>query len=279
MPENRFPDSVEKRELRRRDARRIRQFAAAHGLTGLQYCGMPSVEYLDVLEWRESLSDVLAIESDPDVLSDMRIQWARIARDVQVNMRWHEGDILDYLTETSETYDLYNLDFYGGFLYPSERVASRCTTALRKLISNQGRAGRSFLLVTTFNLKDKGLDDYLRLADDIPGKLVGWGGVSHCIASHKAKGHPGLLKLCYPYFCWDTGRSENFRVSFETPYYYQKKTNLMHFCAEFVFESSALQPLFSTSEFAELMQKPIKKLDGQVPKAYLTPPAIVPPGT
>jgi hypothetical protein len=74
MPKNRFPDSVEKRELRRRDERRIAELASARGKPGLRYCGMPSVEYLDVIEWKEHVSAVTAVEYDADVLSDMRIQ-------------------------------------------------------------------------------------------------------------------------------------------------------------------------------------------------------------
>src|SRR6266550_181690 len=103
MPSNRFPDTPEKRELRRRDRRRIEQVAAARAIPRLQYCGMPSVEYLDVIEWRDYLRSVMAVEYDPEVLSDMRIQWGKIGRELGIPMDWELGNILDFLSSTPKT--------------------------------------------------------------------------------------------------------------------------------------------------------------------------------
>jgi hypothetical protein len=191
-----------------------------------------------------------------------------------IPIKWRHANVLDYLTQTSESFDLYNLDFYQGFVYPSGASQSRCTTALRNLISNQSRAAKSFILVTTFNVRDKGVEEYLRLADDIETKLASFKEIKSIVDAHKAKGHVGLLKLCYQFFCWDAGRSANFRVTFDPVYYYGAKSQLLHFLADFRYESGILQPVFSGDEFVELITQPIRKLEGQVPVPYLTPPTV-----
>lgn len=65
MPHNRFPDTKEKRELRRRDGRRLRDLVKLLGRK-LEYCGLPSVELLDVEAWKDCLELVTAFEDDQE---------------------------------------------------------------------------------------------------------------------------------------------------------------------------------------------------------------------
>src|SRR4051794_27450502 len=114
MPKNRFPDSMPKRELRRQDARRLEFFRARHQMgAGLQYCGMPSVEFLDIRAWQEHLRTICAVEFYDDVLSDMQIEWDRLGLGLPIDFKC--ANILDFLQQTPDSFDLYNLDFYGGF--------------------------------------------------------------------------------------------------------------------------------------------------------------------
>src|SRR5687767_1852638 len=86
MPKNNFPDSAAKRELRRQDARRLSSFQSEKGFPlGLHYCGMPSVEFLDIKAWQGVLRSVCAIEYDKDMLQDMRIEWDRLSLDLPVH--------------------------------------------------------------------------------------------------------------------------------------------------------------------------------------------------
>jgi hypothetical protein len=274
MPKNRFPDSPEKRELRRRDGRIISRFRSSYAGAGLHYCGMPSVEYLDILEWQDNIREVTAVEYDGETLSDMRIQWSRLGLDSKIECNWLQGDILDVLTSSSRAFDLYNLDFYAGFVYRSKDGNARCTEAVKSLITTQAKAEKSFILITTFNVRDKGLLDYLGLVNDIPDKLVGYENVRECLSAHKAKGHAGLIKLCFLYFCWDIGRTSNFTVKFEKPFIYKSSANMIHFCAQMEYKSAALPSFFSVGDFAELASLPIMRLDGVVPRVLLKAPAI-----
>src|SRR5207253_192270 len=91
MPLNRFPDTAEKRELRRRDARLLRQYRERVGHE-LDYCGMPSVEFLDVEQWKSCIRSVVAVEYDPDVLEDVKIE--RDNKNFQFPVQVLGGDIL-----------------------------------------------------------------------------------------------------------------------------------------------------------------------------------------
>src|SRR5947199_7383027 len=132
MPTNRFPDTLAKRELRRRDARNLATFKNKQNLAaGLEYCGMPSVEFLDVRSWLELLRSVCAIEYDEDVLRDMKIQRDLIPLELPV--RFVNANVLEFLGETNECFDVYNLDFYGGLINAKKRGDAKCTAALRRL--------------------------------------------------------------------------------------------------------------------------------------------------
>src|SRR5215208_4808190 len=106
MPANRFPDSPEKRALRKRDGRLIERFVKRIGRQ-LDYVGMPSVEYLDVEAWRPSLRSVLALEYDAEVAEDMRIE--RDRRQFPFSVKVDDGEICDYLAKCKEPFDVYNL--------------------------------------------------------------------------------------------------------------------------------------------------------------------------
>src|SRR5882757_5955037 len=105
MPTNKFPDSRAKRELRRQIKRRLERFKANNPSTlGLSYCGMPSVEFLDVIEWGSILRSVCAVEIDESNLLDMRIQWNRLS--LSLPIRFVEADVLDFLETTSDIFDV-----------------------------------------------------------------------------------------------------------------------------------------------------------------------------
>lgn len=284
MPANRFPDSLAKRELRRRDARGIKSFRSTHGIQlGLTYCGMPSVEFLDVAAWRAELRSVCAVEMEEDVLSDMRIEWDRRTFDTPID--FVQGNVLEFLLNTNEVYDLYNLDFYGGFVYPTAEGNSRCVDAIRNLIRRQSQRNHSFILIATFNVRDKGAEEYSRFIDNVPQALRGWKGVKECCEAHQCN-QATRLKLCFPFFCWQVGMSDGFDVRFEIPTVYSSsKTgtdgehHLVHFYAELVKKSGALPDLTQVDSLAEIINYPLRRMDDMIPRIELYPPQVKRPAT
>src|SRR6266540_5544354 len=115
MPINPFPDSTAKQILRIRDAGDIGDFSGYLGGAKLKYFGMPSAEMLDVLEWRKHISSFTAVEIDPDICSD--IETTILYNHLDQNHKLICGDVCDVLVNTRlDKYELFNLDFYGGFI-------------------------------------------------------------------------------------------------------------------------------------------------------------------
>ena len=173
MPKNRFPDSVEKRELRRIDRRLLERFLNKRGTERrLTYCGMPSVEHLDIKEWSELLEHVVAIEYCDDVASDMQIEWGRLG--LLMPYELNICNIYDFLRDTVQVFDVYNLDFYGGFLYEKNSGGSNATEALRALITRHAAAHKGFVLISTFNARENAESEYDRFIKDIEAALNGY---------------------------------------------------------------------------------------------------------
>ena len=202
----------------------------------------------------------------------MQIEWDRLA--LELPIQFHCANIIEYLQQTQDSFDLYNLDFYGGFLFPKKQGESGCVEAMRAMIGRQRDKHRSFVLVATFNVRDKGLGAYLKFIDEVPSALSGWRNVAECCRAH-SKSHSGLLKLCFPYFCWQRGMTDGFTVMFENPVMYQSgSSTMLHFYSEFLYEPRALPSLSYGEVLAELANRPLIRLDGRIERVEMRPPAV-----
>jgi hypothetical protein len=235
---------------------------------------MPSVEFLDVKSWQDVLRSVCAVEYDDDMLQDMRIEWDRLSIDLPIH--FVRNDVLDFIRESPEVYDLYNLDFYGGFLHTNNSGPPRCSDAISHLITRQASRGNSFVLITTFNVRDSGAGEYLHFIEEVPRALRGWENVEACCNAHK-KNNITRLKLCFPYFCWQVGMAHNFAVQFEDPVVYQSSATMLHFYAEFIYQPRALPELTSTDVLASLASRPLMRMDGIIERVEMRPPEIIQP--
>ena len=272
MPNNPFPDSLPKRELRRRDFRRLAQFRAAHGpANGLAYCGMPCVEFLDVRTWKSELASVYAVELKEDILAKMRIEWDRL--DLELSIEF-EGptNVIEYLTRTKETFDVYNLDFYGGFIYPSKSKV-KCVDAIGSLISRHALARRSFVLIVTFNVRDKGAEEYLQFLSKIPPLLKGWKNVKKCCDEHK-ENQARRLKVCFPFYCCQVGLANRFSVEVANPTVYESSATMLHFYMEFYWQEQPLPEIATQEAMAELANRPLLRMDKMVQTIDLRPTQI-----
>jgi len=278
MPKNRFPDSTEKRELRRQDGRHLTAFQAETNLAlGLTYCGMPSVEFLDVREWVKCLRSVHAVEIDPDVLTDMEIQWNTLNLKQPLQLIG-PVDIHDYLQSSSDCFDVYNLDLYGGFYFKRGKTVPKSVDTIRQLVARHGKARRSFVLICTFNARDTGVQDYLTFIDEVPAAIgSGWREVAKCCNVHK-KSQATKLKLCFPYFCWHTGVAHGFEVLSRDAHVYHTSATMIHFCTEFYYRSLSFPDLRHSRALVELANRPLFRLEGVIPTIELAPPQITPAG-
>src|SRR5581483_9807859 len=83
------------------------------------------------------------------------------------------ADILEWLTTAEPCFDVYNLDFYGGFMNPGNDGLSRVREALNSATARHKVAKRSFTLCTTFNVRDRGAPNYDSFLDGVRNALSG----------------------------------------------------------------------------------------------------------
>jgi|SRR5581483_1985150 len=278
MPVNPFPDSIEKDSLRHRDAVNLRDFKTLTG-AALAYCGLSSAEARDIVIWRDSLSSVCAVEIDDATRSNLHINWRQSK--IGLPLKVVTGDIFEYLQASgTPCYDVYNLDLYGGFTYSRKSNSSPFREAVRSICARHRQEKRSFALISTFNVRDTGVEQYDSLLHEIKNCLEGLQGVETNLKEH-GRTHATKIKLCYMYTCWHAGRTHDFHVEFADPVLYNSgKTNLVHFYAEFRFRSQALPtPHADRDRLAQLAAMPLRRMTGRISAVELRPTSISKPNT
>jgi hypothetical protein len=279
MPQNPFPDSIEKQALRRRDAIFLEEFRSRTVAKGLRYCGLTSAEFKDIQVWRSQLSSVHAVEIDSGVLNDMDINWRRLKLGIPLQLV--SADILDYLrASTTPYFEVYNLDFYGGFTNPKQDGSSRCREAIRSLASRHREQQRSFALISTFNVRDRGVEQYDAFLNEVRAALENFENVDANLKAH-ARTHASKIKLSFMYASWHAGVANDFEVEFEDPFVYNSgSSSLVHFYSVFTYRSTALPtPHADKDALIAIANRPLKRMEGRIARIELKPDVIARPSS
>jgi hypothetical protein len=274
MPRNRFPDSREKRELRRRDLRKMKELAKIVG-GSLDYCGLPSVEFLDVVCWQELIKSVMAFENDPDSLTDMQIRRDQLQFPfpVEINPDGHDN-VVRYLVNERYCFGLYNLDFFGGLVYQTKDKESKTANALRQVFSQQARNRQSFVLICTFNVRDTGAAEYHQFLDSVRQGLSGRHMSGECIRAHDHN-QSTRLKLCFPFFCWQQAHSHSFEQLVCEATAYQSSATMLHFFQAFRYVGGALPQFAPVSKVIDVANAPLFEMEGQVRRKQTEFPQVL----
>ena len=266
MPINPFPESQEKRTLRIRDSLDIedfrnRQFNEAK----LLYFGMPSAELLDILTWKEHISGFTAVERDPDVFKDIRKSIFRHKLENISELLF--GDVCDILKNKNiGKHQLFNLDFYGGFVHKREDGSASIPEAIKSLIKRQAGFRESFILLMTFNLRDDDKIEYDEYIDNINKSLSQYPvkNLDKNIEFHISRGNPSnvyRLKICVPCFVYISGLPE-FEFDFKRIYHYK---NFVHFVVEMKFiMNKALGVLPDLDKMLRILNMQISEVQGRL---------------
>lgn len=123
----------------------------------LKYLGLPAWEMLDIIEWQDFLERFTTIEREEN---QQHLMFLRAnVKDLEHRLHTLYGEFDDILITGRDKYgktpqwpyDIVNLDYFGGFIYPD---LSR-PKAIKKLIENQAIHERSFILLLTQHLRDR----------------------------------------------------------------------------------------------------------------------------
>ncbi len=232
--------------------------------TPLAYCGLPSVEFLDVVCWKELIKSVTAFENDPEALLDMQIERDKhqFAFPVHIN-RNERSNVLDYLLHEQYCFELYNLDLYGGLVYQNKNNACRTTDALRQLFSQQARNRQSFILICTFNVRDSGASEYFQFLGSVREGLSGRPQSDENIRAHD-QNQATRLKLCFPFFCWQQAQSLSLEQSVCEATVYRSSAVMVHFFQAFRYAGGALPQFSPVRKVIDVANGPLYEMVGQV---------------
>ena len=267
MPINPFPESIEKQVIRIRDGLLINEFRErVLGGSKIKYFGMPSAELLDILTWQDQLSGFTAVERDLDVVKD--IEKSIFEHRFESMSHIIHGDVTEVLkNQRIGKHQLFNLDFYGGFVHRKEDGSASIPDALKSLIRQQADFRESFILLSTFNLRDDDKVEYDEYIGTIYSNLSRYSvkNLDKNIEFHINRGSPTnayKLKICFPCFVYVSGLPE-FHCALKRVYHYK---NLVHFAIEMIFvQDRALGGVPNPQGLTEILNAQIYEIDGRVP--------------
>ncbi len=232
--------------------------------SSLAYCGLPSVQFLDVVCWKELIKSVTAFENDPDTLPDMLIERDRLQFGFPVEINPNDRDnMLDYLIAEQYCFGLYNLDLFGGLVYQAKDNECKTINALRQVFSQQARNRQSFVLICTFNVRDTGAAEYDQFLDSVNVGLAGRAMSGENIKAHD-QSQATRLKLCFPYFCWQQAHPLKLEHLLCEATVYRSSATMVHFFQAFRYVGGALPQFAPVSKVIEVANAPLYEIVDQV---------------
>jgi hypothetical protein len=209
----------------------------------LAYLGMPSGEMRDILTWEKYFRRCTAVEIDEQIRSKLSLNIIRYGLEDKVRVMY--GDIEEILIKGKDNhgnrlelpYDVIFLDFFGTILYKNLKRVD----ALKSLIQKQ--RGNDFLLLITFNLKEKNYsrDTLIRTFDKIRDDLENLYffdstmklHIKRVIDAYKSEQTHEMYrqKLFVPYLIKGVSESVGFKVHAYPPIFYEgyHKNPMIHF--------------------------------------------------
>lgn len=247
-----FPESEQKAYLRRHHlVKHIGPYREAIGHK-LSYFGLPSSQMYDVDLWKRDLGRITAVERDADVALALLRTATRIGvrsiltlleTDITQAARVLAADEDDaklsvsklaaplakqILDARSAAYDLFNIDLCGGFLYPDSRGESEYEKLMRYLVSFQSRHRQPFMMMVTFNTRDRGINEYRKFIVETLAFLSTMAGtdtndIERYYLAKKVQGQPPSLRnlrFCVPCYLHKIA-SEKFEVRVLSQWFYK----------------------------------------------------------
>ena len=143
----------------------------------LIYFGLPGRNMTDVFEWEEHIGKIIAVEIDEIERHLLMVTAFQKGLDAELHVFVGDVDKLllegcdQYETPLDCTFDLINLDYYGGLIYKDLRGDSKRIEALRKLVERQRVDKQDFLLLLTFNTRNRDEEEFDKTLDQIDMEL------------------------------------------------------------------------------------------------------------
>lgn len=233
----------------------------------LKYLGLPAWKMLDIIEWQEFLTRFTTMEREENQqhLLFLRANVKNVEERLQALYGEFDQILLDgrdeYRKMPEWPYDLVNLDYFGGLIYPT---MSR-PKAIKQLICNQGTYEQGFILLITQQLRDGDVGkEKLGFLNDL-GKSLKSGildvalhpAIDLVISWYGSAEMPDCARqaLYMNYFLRDSGEAEHFDVRCRPAVIYPGTGGswMIHFVTDFRYQSGVGHRVASEQSLIELI--------------------------
>lgn len=252
----------------------------------LVYFGLPGRNMTDVIEWKDHIGKIIAVEIDE--IERHLLMVTAFQNGLDTELKVFVGDVDDllirgydgYETSLDCTFDLVNLDYYGGLIYKDLKGDSRRIEALRKLIERQRVNKQDFLLLLTFNTRNRDEKEFNKTLDQIDLELDSVGlDVSPSIEWYKDAHYDYKLKVYAIYILNRIGVANGFFLDIEmlqppVTYLGTSRRRMVHFAIPFSYATEVIgtAPTLSSVDILNLAM--LECQEGELQTYSLQPPVL-----
>jgi hypothetical protein len=209
----------------------------------LIYFGLPGWRMLDVLEWKDYLEKVIAVERNEEYRH--LLVTTAFYNGLDARLQLLTGDIDEILINGKDefgtlpiepTFDLVNLDYEGGIIHKDLKGGSKRIDAVKKLFERQSIGKQDFLLLSTFNTRNRDEKEFDNTLDVINSQLATYRiDATDVINWYKNARYDFKIKIYFPYVLSRLTSGGRFICSFYPPVTYQGSSNIrmVHFACLF----------------------------------------------
>jgi hypothetical protein len=257
--------------------------------TGLKYLGLPAWQMLDIIEWQDSLDRFTTIEREEN---QQHLMFLRAnVKEVEHRLYSLYGEFDEILFNGRDSYghcpdwpyDLVNLDYFGGFIYPNMARPK----AVRKLVTNQATYQRSFMLIVTQHLRDRdSIGEKEKFLEDLRQWLKGGiynrsmhKSIDKIVDWYKNAEIPDAARqaLYMNFFFRDSGEMEHFDVECRPAVIYPGTGGawMIHFVTDFRFLPGTGHRVASKQSLIEMVNLGLREVrDGMFVETRLQQPQL-----
>ncbi len=220
----------------------------------MTYFGLPSGGLYDVLQWKEFIGRIIAVEREAEELRGM----IRTAfKHGLTSIQFLRGDVDAILVNGTDeqgvapeppSFDVINLDYYGGLLMRDLTGTSRHISAIRALLNLQANHQQDFLLFLTANVRDKDRGELDYALETLEAELVDLGVEAHeTVEWYRQSGIAQKIKVYLPRLLSVSAVTEGLSLTGYEAVYYQGRgnTHLVHFALRFICEEQLMGGFYS----------------------------------
>ena len=248
----------------------------------LTYFGLPGPEMLDILEWRNFLGMIIAVERDLYARHFMRSKaFSKGFNPASFQILFGDiddvilkGEDLEGIKPKESAFDVVNLDYEGGLVYKDLAGTSKRVRAIKKLFDLQQADKRDFILLLTVNTRNRDWGEFDKTLGEVQDELEEYNveNISKVIEWYKTAGYAYKIKVYLPVHLGIWARTSSFFCSDIRALTYLGSSNrrMVHFACTFIYG----KPKLGQSLLKILYMPMYEAKKGKIQESKMQPPEL-----